>query len=149
MHLSHVVYIHVIYSSLVQYEQLLYSGQQLGRRSISVSVILITHNHVQHIGITFIYLKVLSSIIYIWKHHIGHFTLLHDSLPTSKLRPSLLKSTAQLPEPRGPAHQHERRKSPRLCANQMASSWRGCLMSYITPCATMTTRLLMTFLQVT
>ena len=51
----------------------------------------------------------------------------------------------QLPEPRGPAHQHEWRKSPRLCANQMASSWRACLMSHITPCAPMTTRLLMTF----
>ena len=58
---------------------------------------------------------------------------------------SPMNSTAQLPEPRAPAHQLERRKSPGLCANQRASSWRGYLMSYITPCATMTTRLLMTF----
>ena len=43
----------------------------------------------------------------------------------------------------------QRRKSPGLCANQMASSWHACLMSHITPCAPMTTRLLITFLQVT
>ena len=66
-----------------------------------------------------------------------------------RLRLSPMKSTAQLPWPRGPAHQPARRKSAGLSANQRASSWRGCLMSYITPRTITTIRLLMTFLQVT
>ena len=48
-HVSHVVDIHIIYSHLVPYEQTsILRGRQLGCRSISVSVILITQNHVPH-----------------------------------------------------------------------------------------------------
>ena len=49
-----------------------------------------------------------------------------------------MKSMAQLHEPRGPAHQFDRRKSPGFCANQRASSLRGYLTSHITPRANMT-----------
>ena len=40
-------------------------GRQLGRRSISVSDLLITQNHVHYIGITFIYQQILSSFFII------------------------------------------------------------------------------------
>ena len=101
-------------------------------------------------------------------HHINLLTspfFYHIHLETS-LRPFhiitrltldlYIENTSVSYEIHGPTPRTTRSRSPVRpaeipgpCANQMASSWRACLMSHITPCAPMTTRLLMTFLQVT
>ena len=99
-----------------------------------------------------IFTQVLTSIISIWRHHRGHFTIYTVNskyLFTSQNRSVRSKiscptqSTTRPPTQIGPA---ETSVAPRQSKSFHVA--RHCLMSYITQRATMTILLLMTFVQV-
>ena len=140
MHLNHVVFIHSIYSLLVQYEQLLYSGPTARAPEYQY---LLHINHTKSCPTYWHHIHLLTSPtfchIFLETPHRPIYIIAQLISQHQKLRLSPMKSTAQLLVPRGPPQQLERRKSPGLCANQRAFSWRACLMSHITPRANIIT----------
>ena len=100
-----------------------------------------------------IFTQVLTSIISIWRHHRGHFTIYtvnSQYLLTSQnrsVRSEISCPTQSSTMPPTPARPAEISDAPRQSESFLVA--RHCLMSYITPRATMTTRLLMTSIQVT
>ena len=99
-----------------------------------------------------IFSQVLSSIILIWRHHRGHFTVYtvnSQHILSSQNTSDHSEISCQLNQPRGRPHQFARRKPLTLRANQRASSGHMIVCCHhIDPRATMTTHLLMTFIQV-
>ena len=102
-----------------------------------------------------IFTRVLTSIISIWKHHRGHFTIFtvnSQYLLTSQnksIRSEISCPTQSATRPPKPVRPAEISDAP--CQSESFLVVRHCLMSYITQRATMTihVRLLMTFIQVT
>ena len=97
--------------------------------------------------------QVLTSIMSIWRHHRGHFTIYTGNsqyLLTSQN--TSVRSEISCPPPpatrsRTPVRPAEISDAPRQSESFLVA--RDCLMPYITPRATMTIRLLRTFIQVT
>ena len=100
-----------------------------------------------------IFTQVLTSIISIWRHHRGHFTIYtvnSQYLLTSQnrsVRSEISCPTPPATRPPTPVRPVEISDAPHQSESFLVA--HHCLMSYITPRATMTTRLLMTFMQVT
>ena len=99
-----------------------------------------------------IFTQVLISIISIWRHHRGHFTIytVNSQYPLTSQNTSV-RSEISCPTPsatRPPTPVRPRKPLSRR-ANQRASSGHVIICCHpIDPRATMTTRLLMTFIQV-
>ena len=100
-----------------------------------------------------IFIQVLTSIISIWRHHRGHFTIftVNSQYPLTSQNTSVRSeissptpSATRLPTPVRPA---ETSVAPRQSEGFLGTL--DCLRHHIDPHATMTTRLLLTFIQVT
>ena len=90
-----------------------------------------------------IFTQVLTSIISIWRHHRGHFTIytVNYQYPLTSQNTNSISHEA--------AHTSSPRKPLSCRTNQRASSGHVIICCHpIGPRATMTTRLLMTFIQV-
>ena len=99
-----------------------------------------------------IFTQVLTSIISIWRHHRGHFTIyaVNSQYPLTSQNTSV-RSEISCPTPSAtsPPTPVRPRKPLSRRANQRASSGHVIICCHpIGPRATMTTRLLMTFIQV-
>ena len=100
-----------------------------------------------------IFTQVLTSIISIWRHHRGHFTIytVNSQYPLTSqntvVRSEISCQTQSATRFRTPVRPAEISDALRQAESFLVA--RDCLMSYITPRATMTIRLLMTFIQVT
>ena len=98
-----------------------------------------------------IFTQVLTSIISIWRHHRGHFTIytVNSQYPSTSqntsVRSEISCPTQSATRPPTPVHP---RKPPSRRANQRASSGHVIICCHhIDPRATMTTRLIMTFIK--
>ena len=100
-----------------------------------------------------IFTQVLSSIISIWRHHRGHFTIytVNYHYPLTSQNTSVRSEISCPPQsatrPHTPVRPAETSVAPRQSEGFLGT--RDCLRHHIDPRATMTTRLLMTFIQVT
>ena len=103
-----------------------------------------------------IFTQVLSSLISIWRHHRGHFTIykvnshLHSEFSLSQntsVCSEISCPTQSATRPPTPVRPAETSVAPRQSEGFLGT--RDCLRHHIDPRATMTTRLLMTFIQVT
>ena len=101
-----------------------------------------------------IFTQVLTSIISIWRHHRGHFTIYTVNsqypltLQNTSVHSEISCPTQSATRPLTPVRPAETSDAPRQSEGFLRT--RDCLRHHIDPPrATLTTRLLMTFIQVT